>query len=358
MSHRQCVLRLLFLSALFFCGGTFLVPDVRADDDTQTFSAYIDLSGKPGSSRHLGELNIFFPLAQDSNDLFFLNMRGQFDDKNNREFNIGLGARHMYKNYILGGYGFYDVRVSRNSNKFYQSTFGGEFLSKNLDFRTNGYIPFTKSRAISVRDVKVVERPDLLSITYSNRERALYGFDSEIGLNIRRAILPKSYQRNDAVDVRLYLGGYHFFGTRGAPSVTGPRGRIELCVTEYDWSRYIPDGTQLSLGLEAQYDDPRDDQIFGLFRLRIPLHKGPGKRLKGLQARMTNPVVRDVDVVTANAITSEPALPASSGREVRGVSVVTNSTQLFHSTTNAPPNEIIVVDENIDTAWPKPQYGR
>ena len=343
--------RWLFGCFLFSFMGVFPGAEVQASQD-QPFPAYIDLSGKPGSSRHLGELNIFFPLVQDQRNLFFLNLRGQIDSKDNREFNIGLGKRHLYEHYILGGYGFFDVRVNKSGNRFYQSTIGSELLSENIDFRANGYIPFTKSRAIPVQDVQVIERPDVLNIQYSNRERALYGFDGEVGLNMGR-LLPEPYQNNDAVDTRLYLGGYHFFGTRGAPGVTGPRGRIELSLTAYDWSDYVPDGTQLMLGLEAQYDEPRDGQVFGLFRLRIPLHKGPRKRLTGLQRRMVAPLVRDVDIVTANAVTTEPALLASPGgedREVRGIAVVTNSAQLFDATTNGQPGQLIVVDENIETS--------
>ena len=59
------------------------------------------------------------------------------------------------------------------------------------------------------------------------------------------------------------------------------------------------------MGVEAQWDEPRGSQAFGLASLRIPFDvfsdKTKRKALKGLDRRMLQPVIRDVDVVTSEA---------------------------------------------------------
>ena len=287
----------LFLTLWLFVSILALSISARAQDvqdRDQPYPAYIDLIGKPGSSRDLGEANIFFPLAQNNHHLFFLNLHGQRDNNDSREFNIGLGIRRMFARYILGGYGFFDLRISDHDNRFYQATFGGELLSDAIDLRANGYIPVTRQRPIMT--TTAIGRPDLFKVASSNTERALYGFDGEIGLGLNRFLLGRVAPRfSNNLDWRFHLGGYHFFGARGAPRVLGGRGRLELSIFKNRESGWVPMGTELTLGLEGQYDRPRGGQIFGLFRLRLPVHKGLEQRLSHLQRRMTSPLGRDVD---------------------------------------------------------------
>jgi len=86
--------------------------------------------------------------------------------------------------------------------------------------------------------------------------------------------------------------------------VAGPRGRFELSFGNLDalWR-----GARVTVGATIQHDDPRGTQAFGLLRLRFPFG-GAGEqtgRLRPIEQRMTDPIVRDVDVVTAG--TSEIA---------------------------------------------------
>ena len=84
------------------------------------------------------------PLWQDGCSLLFADVRGQIDDNESMEGNWGLGLRTIRDNgWIFGGYTFYDLRHTENSNYFDQLTFGLEALSVEWDARVNGYIPET-----------------------------------------------------------------------------------------------------------------------------------------------------------------------------------------------------------------------
>src|SRR5262245_24324829 len=86
---------------------------------------HIDLEGKLGNQRSLGEADAFVPFWQDGTSLLFGNFRGRLDDDDGREGNFGLAFRHMLESgWNLGLYGYYDRRKSENRNYFNQTTFG------------------------------------------------------------------------------------------------------------------------------------------------------------------------------------------------------------------------------------------
>ena len=83
------------------------------------WEGYLEFMGRPGTTRNLGQMDLFVPLAQDKNDMSFFNLRGQTDlDSDNSEYNIGLGHRHMFDDWIIGGYGYYDQRKTESGYYF------------------------------------------------------------------------------------------------------------------------------------------------------------------------------------------------------------------------------------------------
>ncbi len=281
------------------------------------WQGYIEFMGKPGTARSIGQSDLFVPLIQDENDMTFFNLRGQLDDGNNDEFNLGLGHRHMFKEWIIGGYGYYDRRFLESGNEFYQTTFGLEALSETWDFRANGYIPESEwsssgnegkpigSSQIgsSSQSGASVVRGGLgqINISIGNNsiaafERSLPGFDLEAGV---RLPIERFTGLDLLEDTRLYVSGYHFMGSGDFESVTGPRLRLETRLHDIPG---LGNGSRLLLGVETQYDEPRGNQTFGLVSVRIPFGGGwtPNHPpLKGLERRMMEPVVRDIDVVTS-----------------------------------------------------------
>ena len=267
------------------------------------WKGYLEFLGKPGTERSLGQPDLFLPLLQDKNDMTFFNLRGQlqFDNTDVHEYNIGLGHRHMFKEWILGGYGYYDKRHTQLGNSYNQFTGGLEAMSVDWAFRANGYLPENKTATSTTADTNatVIRPGDQIKVAIGGlvQEKPLPGVDGEVGY-----LLPIPWKAYTAVfdETRVYAGGYHFFGEDQFESVTGPRGRVEW--RAYDLP-FLGPGSRFMMGVEAQWDEPRGSQAFGLASLRIPFDvfsdKSKRKALKGLDRRMLQPVIRDVDVVTS-----------------------------------------------------------
>ena len=279
---------------------------------TGKWTGYLDFLGKPGTERSLGQPDLFLPLLQDKNDMTFFNLRGQlqFDNTDVSEYNIGLGHRHMFQEWIIGGYGYFDHRNTQLNNAFRQFTGGLELMSVDWAFRINGYLPENKTETMtSGADFSVIRPGDQINVQVDGivQEKALPGLDGEVGY-----LLPIPWKAYTAVfdETRVYAGGYHFLGEGQFESVTGPRGRVEW--RAYDLPVLGP-GSRFMMGVEAQWDEPRGSQAFGLASLRIPFDvfsdKSTRKQLTGLDRRMLQPVIRDVDIVTSEADVTE-ILPA------------------------------------------------
>ena len=279
---------------------------------TGKWTGYLEFLGKPGTERSLGQPDLFIPFLQDANDMTFLNIRGQlqFDNTDVSEYNIGLGHRHMFQEWILGGYGYFDHRNTQLNNSYRQFTGGLELMSVDWAFRMNGYLPENKTETdTSGANVSVITPGDQIKVQVDGivQEKALPGLDGEVGY-----LLPIPWKAYTAVfdETRVYAGGYHFLGEDGFESVTGPRGRVEW--RAYDLPVLGP-GSRFMMGVEAQWDEARGEQAFGLASLRIPFdvfsEKSKRRKLTGLDRRMLQPVIRDVDVVTSERDLTE-ILPA------------------------------------------------
>lgn len=278
-----------------------------ADADGTKWGAHVDLEGKLGTERSLGEADLFVPLAQNSDSLLFTDIRTRLAEGGSLEGNFGLGVRHMLgdSGWNVGTYGYFDRRRSESGSIFNQVTGGLEALSEDWDLRVNGY------RAIgrTVRDLgpsstvgggssaAVVGTSVVVttagSTTTTVKERSLSGFDAEAGWRV------PLWDAGAEQSLRVY-GGYYHFAADNAPTVEGPRGRLDLTFNDVPG---LWDGARLSLGAEVQRDDPRGTQGFVSARLRIPLGASAAgeHRLGALARRMTDPVVRDIDIVTSGA---------------------------------------------------------
>src|SRR4029077_14208722 len=128
-------------------------------------------------------------------------------------------------------------------------------------------------------------------VTESQSEKALYGFDGEVGWRV------PLFPADGDFDVRVFAGGYYFTNSN-VDTIAGPRGRIEARLYDIDFL-----GLQSRLDAQGvvQWDQPRGIQGFGGLELRIPLGAvtgSPGPKLNPLDRRMGDRVVRDVDIVT------------------------------------------------------------
>jgi len=269
-----------------------------ASADPEKWGAHLDFEGRWGNARSLGDAGLFAPLWQNQTSLLFTDIRGRFDSQDGREGNFGLGYRQMLPGgWNFGAYGYYDVRRTSYGNMFNQVTLGAEMLSADWDFRTNIYAPVgsrTKDAGVigggnPFADFAGGTIQVVTPGSYQRLERAVTGFDGEIGW---RAPV---FDVDALTQVRFYGGGFYFDGGGITRDIAGPRGRIEFSIDDVAGFN----GARLTLGAEVQHDDVRGTQGFAIARLRVPLQTEKATpRLSAQERRMTERVVRDVDIVT------------------------------------------------------------
>lgn len=316
---------------------------------------FLDVEGMVGTQRRIGELDLFVPLGQNEQTLLFSDFRFKADDQSSLEGNLGLGARHMLPGgWNLGGYGYFDRRQSPNYNTFNQLTFGAEMLGTNFDFRANTYWPIGQTSAsmgtTGGGPATAVVSGSTLSVTIpgttSSMEYALTGFDAEAGVRV------PIFDTSGPYDLRFYAGGYRF-SDGVTPVIAGPRLRLEF--TNYR----IPElwgGTRLMAGVEYQYDDVRGSQAFASLRLRVPLQAEARRgSLNYQERRMTDPIVRDVDIVSqvqkiVTPTVTEAASATASGQAITGISSATTSgAALPGEVTAAGVNSFVVLQGTFNT---------
>lgn len=306
---------------------------------------HIDLEGKIGNDRDLGEADLFLPLWQNEDTLLFGNLRGRIDDNDSHEGNYGIGLRQMQGNgWNLGGYAYFDHRNSPYGNSFNQVTLGAEALSFDWDFRANAYIPV--GRTSHTEDSFGTADFSGAAITYrGGEELAMGGFDAEIGRRI------PVFDQDDGQQLRAYAGGYSFTDDK-ADTIAGPRGRLDLT---FDQVPYLWEGSRLSVGAEIQHDDPRGTQSFASLRLRIPLQlsdKSPSRPLTAMERRMADPIVRDVDIVSQTGAfgEQEKITNTADGNAITLInSTTTSSANLASAISTAGNNSTVVLNGDFDS---------
>jgi hypothetical protein len=325
----------------------------RAVAQEAKWQPWLEAGGMGGSDRSFGDVDMFVPVWQDPTSLLFADVRGRFSTDPSQEGNFGLGYRtQIDPEWILGGYGYFDLQNSENDNLFYQITLGAEAMSVDWDFRLNGYIPLNSSGydVSSKAGLKISGNTIQMQ---AGEEKALYGFDGEVGWRI--PIFPA----DGDVDVRAFVGGY-YFNTSDVQTEAGPRGRLEVRLYDLD---LLGVQSRLTLNGEVQWDEVRGTQGLGGLELRIPLGAVTGEagpKLSPLDRRMVDRVRRDVDIVTQAGAFGNPEDVIVDGLTVKthtiyfadanggGNGSKGNPTDLASAVSGAPANShaIIVVQGN------------
>jgi hypothetical protein len=330
--------------------------EAQTDPSTSTlwpkWGPFLDLGGKIGTKRNLGDATLFVPVWQDERSMLFGDVRVRADNQSSVEGNFGLGFRRMVADgWNMGLYGFYDHRRSPNANLFDQFTAGAELLGLNFDARVNTYWPFgntvqTVGGPVTPPSTAIVSGTSVMvntPATMQAYEYALRGFDAEAGVRI--PITPAESPYN----LRFYAGGFRFDEPSGVvPIVAGPRLRLEF--TDYD----VPglwNGTRFTVGGEWQSDQVRGSQFFAGLRFRVPLQAEPRRSQFTIQERrMTDTIVRDVDIVAnTQSLQIAPAVTETASQLANGTtfSVINSNTttgnNLATAVTNAGNNSTVIL---------------
>lgn len=308
----------------------------------EKWSPYLEFSGRAGGLAEVGQGNLFLPLHQSDDSLLFADLRGQWTDVASAEGNWGLAMRKiMHDDYILGAYGFYDLRHSPNGENYHQATLGAELLTREWGFRFNTYLPEDGVRTGINPNARLSGDSIIVS---SDREAAYEGFDAEI-----ESLLYGGQAWNGS-DVEIWAAAayYHFeHEASGFTDINGPRARVEMRMFDVPM---LGNGSRIVVGAQFQDDDVRGGLSQATASVRIPI--GPSgrkaKRLGGLDRRMITPVVRDIDVVTGGETTEELGRVATEGNGASSVVVVNSETEnVNREIRGAGKNALIIVDGEV-----------
>ena len=306
--------------------------------DSGLYRSYAALTGRVGDPSRI-HTDAFLPLLFGHDDLLFADMRGQFFNGGGAEGNWGLGYRHLFDDkYIVGLYSFYDLKRSENRNTFQQATLGMEFLSDVWDVRVNGYLPEGGS-AEATGATAIISGGNL--VVQNNEERAYSGFDAEIG-----ALLWRMPNYVDS-EIRVFAGAFSFdTDSTNAIAIAGPRLRAEL--RAFDLPRLALD-SRLTLGLQYQHDDVRGSLTAATLAVRMPFgfDRNRTRRMTRMERRMTDVIVRDVDIVTAITATpngQEAALHATYDFEIGSVSIFDAETENLPDAVANATTDTVVID--------------
>ncbi len=260
-----------------------------------TLEPRADVSWQAGNERSILLNEFWVPLQQSGDRVFYADFRLMDDDKNNSEFNAGLGYRQItccegFGKGVAGAHAWLDRRQTALGSTFMQMTLGAEWLTKSMDYRVNAYVPFSKKqrhRTSTAAGTQLagtginVNTPGLI------QEEPQYGLDIEAGYELGYT---SDWIRKHTDSFRVY-GGLYYFDSSDAEKTAGWRTRTELAIT--------PD---FQIGTIYQKDDQRGDQGFLEATLRFPFKNKQRFRSKGLYARLDDSPERDIDIVAGTTI--------------------------------------------------------
>ncbi len=333
---------------------------------TPNWEPWVEAGGTLSNRNDRAEAVGFAPIAQDEDQLLFVEARGKLFEGGSEEGNFALGYREMRSDgWNLGVWSGYDVRTSENGNTFHQIAGGVEALSKDWDVRLNGYYPLEDQKSVgtssSTATFATVTTDPALSLvgsqlffarggatttttttTSAGFDLAAWGVDGEVG---RRAPLEEWFDWvqpvEEGVDLfdheaRIFLGGFYFDNSLFQDAIWGPRLRAEWRLNDVFGG--LP-GSRLTFEMEAQHDDVRKERFEIGVRLRIPLGS-PNRSNRGRvsqSARMMEALERDTDIVTRSR-------SGSTATSVTSVDLPTTLEPVKDPNTNVDLDQVVFID--------------
>lgn len=280
-------------------------------------------------SRNLASMNVLAPFMGDNDLIIYADAKLKLGTAYNTssktvfEGNLGLGIRRVNdaETAIWGAYAFYDRLHSVNDNTFQQATLGIERLGLTWDFRINAYLPFGKTQYTQVTyDKTVIDQHNIIEYYHASSEKATAGTDIELGRTL------------GSQKLRGYVGLYSF-----GSGLTGPRVRLN-----YDLNSHF------SLNAMVQYDQTRNTNY--LIGMRYSIGGIEAKKSDSIYNRLTDQVVRDIDIVTQQTQSSNINVDAdkfwvvdTSGADGGNGTLESPFNKIEQAFDAAPENAIIII---------------
>lgn len=265
------------------------------------YQPYFEIGGAKyfnQKSKVAGIYDLFIPLLQTEDQLFFTDLRIFDRSGSSSEANVHLGYRKLLPNTneMFGIYGAYDYRKSVSTNSFNQLTFGVEYWRNRVFIGGNFYVPLgiqkkvanesasssTRGLPIIFDDITVIQNTEKKTVTKAY-DRIMPGADAEVGYAITDSLTS-------------YIGGY-YFAAHEADTMVGPKIRLT-----YDYQKrngrilWVIDGVSIEAG--AQYDNVRKASAYLGLRFKIGLvNFSNNSNISGFERHMVELVRRDPDIV-------------------------------------------------------------
>jgi hypothetical protein len=281
------------LCLLLLCAP--VVAGAQGPKKEERFKPRLETNWRHGTERSILMTEAWVPLAQDSDRVFYGDVRLMGDDGDNREWNFGAGYRQLSDSgdAVLGVHGWLDRRRSARGSVFYQATAGFEYLTEGLDVKLNAYVPANQKERYAIPAASTAPYLADTGIYYDTGgllvEKPLHGFDIELALPIEAL-------RGPMESFRVAAGGFAFKGS----NVDGLQGVRLRAIAEV-----TPD---VQLGARFETDNQRGAQAFVEATLRFPFGSKSSAKTLGLKSRMDESPERDIDVITAARVAVEPII--------------------------------------------------
>ena len=278
------------------------------------YDSFVDAAVQVSELGVGGNVSALAPLLAGDASLIFADVRMTAFYDELVAFNWGMGIRVLTdRDWIVGGYGYFDRTHVDADRVFNQATLGMELLNVDWAFRINGYLPQSATEDVGPPRAVVRNR----SLVVEHRRLGAYpGTDFEAGYLLR------DWQEG-AIELRGYLGGFFFNRSEGDfETLYGPRVRAEFRMYDVAWLRI--QSRVVATGL-YQWDRVRGSQGLVSLGLRWVFGSRDSPKLTRIRRRMVNPVGRLPGAVVEEGAWTEQATTVSGG-VLRSFAVITANT--------------------------------
>lgn len=314
---------LIATSSILFLGNTTYGSELVAKNQDnlleRIYTPNAELFTKFIGSRKLAEFDYMHPLLYSGQHLPIIDLKLKLDNKQSKEINLGLVYRYNVNDKaILGIYSYFDHRYVGKNFSVSGLTSGIEVLSKYFDVRANIYIPQKKRKQIVTNKNKTIEINGTSIYATSGGHKyatALKGYDMEVGI----PLFWFSNFLNDKFGTKIYGARYDFRGKQVRP-ITGNRFRLEQEIGNIYLGK---NSYTFRLETGTQYDKVRKRQNYVGLGIKIAFgdkQNSNRKRYNGLDCRMMETVIRDVDIITEDYQEAPTKIPLyMNNREIKHI---------------------------------------
>jgi len=309
--------------------------------------SYLPMMVRPGywggRKRNIGFGDFFIPVLGKDETFLFFNPKLSWDDHHNHEYNLGLGIRSLRfdQKVILGINSYFDNKDVNGAGYFKQAGLGLEALSDFMDFRLNYYWALSSKKEVESSSTYSFASHSLLEYTTPGYIEPMSGLDYEAGI-----LVPGI---SNFMETRFYVGGYNYFAKVGK-NVNGFSTRLDIMPSPL-----------LNIDIQFKNDSVNGAEVYGGFYVSLPFEMGNiaqgknpfdgwkdlfkfGQGTRPLKDRMTDMVIRDIDVI-AEEVTG----PTTQSTEVDGMVYVDNSNTGTEDGSYEHPYNTI--QEGVDNAF-------